>query len=76
MWRRRKRVSSFRLLMLAAIVTVTVSTAATPVFTQSVNYELVPVGDAGNANDPATGGIYGGVGLTCPHEWNQCVSPG
>jgi formylglycine-generating enzyme required for sulfatase activity len=61
MWRRRKRVSSYRLLMLAAIVTVTVSTAATPVFAQSVNYELVPVGDAGNANDPATGGIYGRV---------------
>ena len=61
MWRRRKRVSSYRLLLLAAIVTVTVATAATPVFAQSVNYELVPVGDAGNANDPATGGIYGGV---------------
>jgi sulfatase modifying factor 1 len=28
----------------------------------AVTYELVPVGNPGNANDPATGGIYGGVG--------------
>jgi formylglycine-generating enzyme len=27
----------------------------------AVTYELVPVGNPGNANDPATGGIYGGV---------------
>ncbi len=26
-----------------------------------VTYDLVPVGNPGNANDPATGGIYGGV---------------
>jgi sulfatase modifying factor 1 len=26
-----------------------------------ISYTLVPVGNAGNANDPATGGIYGGV---------------
>jgi hypothetical protein len=26
-----------------------------------LNYELVPVGNPGNANDPATGGVYGGV---------------
>ena len=62
LFRRRKRVSSYRLLLLAAIVTVTVATAATPVFAQSVNYELVPVGDAGNAAD-TTG--YGAV----PYEY-------
>ncbi len=58
MWRRRKRVSSYRLLLLAAIVTVTVATAATPAFAQPVNYELVPVGNPGNAAD-TTG--YGAV---------------
>jgi formylglycine-generating enzyme len=26
-----------------------------------VTYDLVPVGNPGNANDPATGGVYGGV---------------
>jgi sulfatase modifying factor 1 len=28
---------------------------------QAVTIDLLPVGNAGNANDPATGGIYGGV---------------
>ena len=27
----------------------------------AVTYDLVPVGNAGNANDPATGNLYGGV---------------
>ena len=27
----------------------------------AITYDLVPVGNAGNANDPATGGVYGGV---------------
>jgi formylglycine-generating enzyme len=27
----------------------------------AVTYDLVPVGNPGNANDPATGGVYGGV---------------
>jgi len=27
----------------------------------AVTYDLVPVGNAGNANDPATGDLYGGV---------------
>ena len=27
----------------------------------AITYELVPVGNPGNANDPATGGLYGGV---------------
>jgi sulfatase modifying factor 1 len=29
---------------------------------RAITYDLVPVGNAGNANDPATGGVYGGVG--------------
>ncbi len=29
--------------------------------TQAVTINTVPVGDAGNANDPATGNVYGGV---------------
>ena len=28
---------------------------------RAVTIDLLPVGNAGNANDPATGGIYGGV---------------
>ena len=28
---------------------------------RAVTYDLVPVGNAGNANDPATGNLYGGV---------------
>jgi formylglycine-generating enzyme required for sulfatase activity len=31
------------------------------VSTHAVTIDMVPVGNAGNANDPATGGIYGGV---------------
>jgi sulfatase modifying factor 1 len=40
----------------ALLVSLAVSTHAAP-----LNYQLVTVGNAGNANDPATGGIYGGV---------------
>jgi sulfatase modifying factor 1 len=56
--RRRKRASPRRLLLLAAVVTAAVATAATPAFAELVNYEMVTVGDPGNAAD-TTG--YGAV---------------
>jgi hypothetical protein len=30
----------------------------------AITISTVPVGDPGNANDPATGNLYGGVGYT------------
>ncbi len=36
--------------------------ATTGVWTGMASVEFVPVGDAGNAADPATGGLYGSVG--------------
>ena len=60
--RRRKLARSRRLLQLAATFAIAVASTATPVFAQSVNYELVPVGDPGNAAD-TTG--YGAV----PYEY-------
>jgi len=35
--------------------------ASLAVSAHAVTIDMVPVGNAGNANDPATGGIYGGV---------------
>jgi sulfatase modifying factor 1 len=66
MWRRRKRSSARRLLLLGAIVSVTAASTAPPAFAQLVNYEMVPVGDLGNAadtrvSDDGTSG-YGSVG--------------
>ena len=32
---------------------------------RAVTIDMVPVGNAGNANDPTTGNVYGGVGYDC-----------
>ena len=46
----------FRLLLTLSALLFSVAAHAAP-----ITYDLVPVGNPGNANDPATGGIYGGV---------------
>ena len=46
----------FRLLLTLSALLFSVAAHAAP-----VTYDLVPVGNAGNANDPATGNLYGGV---------------
>jgi formylglycine-generating enzyme required for sulfatase activity len=51
MFRRRKLASSLRLLLLCAVIAIAVGRSSTPTLAQSVNYELVPVGNPGNAND-------------------------
>ncbi len=58
MFRRRKLASSLRLLLLCAVIATAVGRSSTYTLAQSVNYELVPVGNPGNAND-STG--YGTV---------------
>jgi sulfatase modifying factor 1 len=45
-----------RLLLTLSALLFSVAAQAAP-----VTYDLVPVGNAGNANDPATGNLYGGV---------------
>ncbi len=44
----------------SVLVAVTLVSLALP-NAHAITYERVPVGNAGNGNDPATGGIYGGV---------------
>jgi formylglycine-generating enzyme required for sulfatase activity len=46
----------FRLLLTLSALLFSVAAHAAP-----VTYDLVPVGNPGNANDPATGNFYGGV---------------
>ena len=53
-----RSISSFKLVAILAASTLWAShtTTATP-----ITIPTVPVGNAGNANDPATGNLYGGV---------------
>jgi formylglycine-generating enzyme len=46
----------FRLLLTLSALLFSVAAHAAP-----ITYDLVPVGNPGNANDPATGNLYGGV---------------
>jgi formylglycine-generating enzyme len=46
----------FRLLLTLSALLFSVAAHAAP-----ITYDLVPVGNPGNANDPATGDLYGGV---------------
>jgi len=52
--------NTLRRLATAALVTSILATLAVP-HARAVTIDLVPVGNPGNANDPATGGVYGGV---------------
>ena len=50
-----------RLATAVLVALMLVSLALSSAHAAPLTYELVPVGNPGNANDPATGGIYGGV---------------
>jgi sulfatase modifying factor 1 len=53
--------NSFRRLSPQMAVALVVAMASLVASAAPVSYTLVPVGNAGNAKDPVTGGIYGGV---------------
>ena len=53
----RTHARSFMMIAMSAV-----AMSATPTLAQLVNYELVPVGNPGNANDPVTDALFGGVG--------------
>jgi formylglycine-generating enzyme len=68
MWRRRQRACGVwcvmriaRLSRVAFSVGMAALVGSLAVPAHAITYELVTVGNAGNANDPATGGMYGGV---------------
>lgn len=52
--------NSFRRLAISALVVLILATLALPA-AQGVTLDMVPVGNPGNANDPATGSLYGAV---------------
>jgi formylglycine-generating enzyme len=58
---KRPMVSFARLPRVVFMVGVAALLGSLAVPAHAITYELVPVGNPGNANDPATGGIYGGV---------------
>jgi hypothetical protein len=49
-------------LRVAAPMVMAAAIAPTVAIAQAVNIVTVPVGNAGNAADPATGSVYGSVG--------------
>ena len=53
--------SSARLTRVIVAVSVAALLGVPAAPAHAVTYDLVPVGNAGNANDPATGNLYGGV---------------
>jgi len=55
-------VSCARLLRVVIAIGVAAVLGSLAVPAHAVTIDLVPVGNAGNANDPATGNVYGGVG--------------
>jgi len=58
---KRPMVSFARLSRVVFIFGVVALLGSLAVSAHAVTYDLVPVGNAGNANDPATGNLYGGV---------------
>ena len=53
--------NSYAAAVAAAIAAVVFSAVFQPASARAVTIDLVPVGNPGNANDPATGNLYGGV---------------
>jgi formylglycine-generating enzyme len=53
--------NSYAAAVAAAVAAVVFSAVFQPASARAVTIDLVPVGNPGNANDPATGNLYGGV---------------
>jgi hypothetical protein len=58
---KRSMVSFARLPRVVTSIGVAALLASLAVPAHAVTIDMVPVGNAGNANDPATGNLYGGV---------------